>query len=759
MAPGADEAAERVETMRIVLEELQRLPQAQRRALTQRFVEGLGPADIAQRGNTAPSTVRAHIARGLATLRERLDRRSGGRAAWAVTLAPWGEGSGPTVAISSGATFMTWKTAVGLVPLIWFGIWASRAPADADLPLQPPELTTGSSSSPDALAGVVSTPGHRSPVEAAIVAAEGPARSAQSNATDGGTITVSGAVVDALTGEPVPAIGLTIRPDQYVLPAGHPRVPDLGTGEQPAVLVPMRGGKGTGVANTTVRVTTGSDGSFASHQGLAPGRVRVNENDLGAGRPILNYGSKQTFPFADPIAVHVGPTFRLESSAPPGVPWDELTGSFASRADNGMRTMQAKIRGTEKPWIRFPFPVTDLEGDGPWPVEFFDTDGLWRARAEVTHKIGIAPRPVTLDFRHFGALEFVASRQSSGLLPTGAITLTPESDALPQRVYLNESEDGSRSTAHARFLEEGSYRWARGSRTGEANVVAGEVITILLDTTGPASARRPVFSTEILIDATAAPDVDLSDFQFSIVATDDLLRGFSRSPIHVEGDPPGQWRLVLDGLPDERWNVMPKDQARILRWEPDRTVIEIGTAPATFIARPPAKKVSVRITVIDGATREPLPKAEGMICTDGLSYIQSLANSVGQITSTPVPSDLQSHAFVSAPGYGAAPVRFTPDVDGTRFEIALERGWRAAVRVLRTEDLGLMQGVEILVNGESRGSTNEYGLLWIEGEGPPSMIQLGAGSEDFEVILSPFEPTAAFTTAPLVGYTFVLRRR
>ena len=45
--PGA--SAERVETLRILLEELQRLPAAQRDALTMRFVEGLEPAEIARR--------------------------------------------------------------------------------------------------------------------------------------------------------------------------------------------------------------------------------------------------------------------------------------------------------------------------------------------------------------------------------------------------------------------------------------------------------------------------------------------------------------------------------------------------------------------------------------------------------------------------------------------------------------------------------------------------------------------------------------
>ena len=81
------------------------------------------------------------------------------------------------------------------------------------------------------------------------------------------------------------------------------------------------------------------------------------------------------------------------------------------------------------------------------------------------------------------------------------------------------------------------------------------------------------------------------------------------------------------------------------------------------------------------------------------------------------------------------------------------------MRVLRTEDFGLVEGIEILVDGESRGQTNEYGLLWFEGEGPPAMIQLGAGAEDLEVTLSPFDPPGVYPKDPLMGYTFVVRTR
>jgi hypothetical protein len=290
---------------------------------------------------------------------------------------------------------------------------------------------------------------------------------------------------------------------------------------------------------------------------------------------------------------------------------------------------------------------------------------------------------------------------------------------------------------------------------GKAEVRAGEVTRIVLDY----EAHMKTFDAEILIDASALSDRDMSSNLFTIIDPHDLLRGFMQWPIRVEGDPPGWWRLELAALPEQRWNVVPLEGMVTIRWEPPRATVAIGETPPVLVARPAAEKVGIRITVVDALSGEPIPDAEAALNTGGLSYLMLRADAAGQMASTRVPSDLESHAFVRAPGYGAQALRFVPETDGTRFEVALERGWRAVVRVLRTEDFSMVEGIEILVEGESRGRTDEHGLLWIEGEGPPTLIRLGAGTEDLEVTMSPFEPPGVYPKDALMGYTFVVMTR
>ena len=413
------------------------------------------------------------------------------------------------------------------------------------------------------------------------------------------------------------------------------------------------------------------------------------------------------------------------------------------------------VRGTDAPWVRLPFDVTRLNGDGPWTLELSDLEGLWLAEAEVTRKKGIEPHPIAMDFRSLGALEFVAACEPGALAPTGAVELVSKSGAAVPRVYMDVAPDRTGSVGRARFLEPGTYSWSRGPMRDEAKVRAGEVTRIALDYT----AHTKTFDAQIRIDASALSDQDMSSHLFQIVDPQDLLRGFMQWPIRVEGDPPGWWRLELAALPEQRWNVVPMEGMGTIRWEPPRATVAIGETPPVFVARPPGERVGVRITAIDALSGEPLPDAEAALSTGGLSYLMLRADSAGQMNTMAIPADTESHAFVRAPGYEASSARFVPDVDGTRFEVALERGWRAVVRVVQTEDFGLLEGIEILVNGEGRGRTDENGLLWIEGEGPPRTLELGEVAEGLEATLSPSDLLGPGLEAPLVGYTFVVKAR
>jgi RNA polymerase sigma-70 factor (ECF subfamily) len=71
-----DEAAQREEASRLVLESLDRLPETYRVTLVLKHLDGLSCTDIAERLGVALGTVTSRLARGYKMLRERLDELS-----------------------------------------------------------------------------------------------------------------------------------------------------------------------------------------------------------------------------------------------------------------------------------------------------------------------------------------------------------------------------------------------------------------------------------------------------------------------------------------------------------------------------------------------------------------------------------------------------------------------------------------------------------------------------------------------------------
>ena len=88
--PSAAEVVARAEILRRVVNEVMALEEPYRSTVLLRYVEDLGPAAIAARQGLPVETVRTRLRRGLALLRERLDRdHRGDRRAWALLLVPF----------------------------------------------------------------------------------------------------------------------------------------------------------------------------------------------------------------------------------------------------------------------------------------------------------------------------------------------------------------------------------------------------------------------------------------------------------------------------------------------------------------------------------------------------------------------------------------------------------------------------------------------------------------------------------------------
>lgn len=87
--PSAATLAGRIEERRAVLEVLDRLPEPYRRTVWLRYFEDVPPREIARRTGRPVSTVKSHLARGLAQMRAGLDSRHGGsRERWRAAFLP-----------------------------------------------------------------------------------------------------------------------------------------------------------------------------------------------------------------------------------------------------------------------------------------------------------------------------------------------------------------------------------------------------------------------------------------------------------------------------------------------------------------------------------------------------------------------------------------------------------------------------------------------------------------------------------------------
>src|SRR5262245_13040649 len=93
-ADSPEELLGRLEVHRVLVEAVQRLAEPYRQTVLLRYFEGLSSAQISERQSVPAGTVRGRLKTALGELREQLDARCGGRAAW------WGA----LVQLAGGAT-------------------------------------------------------------------------------------------------------------------------------------------------------------------------------------------------------------------------------------------------------------------------------------------------------------------------------------------------------------------------------------------------------------------------------------------------------------------------------------------------------------------------------------------------------------------------------------------------------------------------------------------------------------------------------
>ncbi|MEM6674238.1 MAG: RNA polymerase sigma factor [Planctomycetota bacterium] len=764
IVPSVDESAARVETMRIVLEELERLPVAQREAVTRRFVDGWTAAEIARESGLSQSTVRSNLARGLAALRERLDQRCGGRSAWCAALAPWigtGGGHAGEKPRSDGATNsrggLSAPRAQGILPtlanpvaalliLSALGLaWFSHRPSnEVDTSAAQMELVESVDVPLSAVTEAATT---RVAIEPLSTAVPEPGASLEADHRQR-----VATVVDVLTGEPVPSMALRLLPldadETERLRASGAVDAAIGT---PIDVDRVRTNPGllaayAQLSERVVDVTTDDLGRvrFEALDSLESLVVAEEDENLG-GVSMQSRVALHAMGEGDTIAVRVGPTFRFDVSIPEDVLEQGVMARFCgggSMRDFGRR---AWLRDGALPWVRFPHKVTTFAGEGPWEVRLEAFDGLWIAEARVHRKIGIEPEPLRLEARRTGAIEFTVTREEGAAATSRVLRLESAAGEYVETVHFDQLGEDGVSVGRVHHLEPGSYRWSRGELSGLVDAAIGEVTKVELEEI----VDGPTFDAEVLIDTSEIPGRSIGGVEFTVIDTRDVMNGsFTKIERGADG-----WRLFLPGLPARAWNVVPVRTKGDIDWEPGLVTVRPGESAPTLVAKLPRETATLRITATDATTGERVANAEAVVDSGAPLDLEIFqCEEPGVIVGEEVPSGRSLHLLIGAPGYRTRAISLLPERDGSTLDVSLEPGSRTPVRVLRCDDLSMAEGVEILVDGRSIGRTDAHGVAWLEGRTRPAQIELGPGHADLEIVRIPDE-SATF------GYTIPVRAR
>lgn len=751
-APPADEPLEVMDMMRVVLEEVGKLPKTQGRAISLHFVEQLSPNEIAQREGTSASTVRSNLARGLRTLRERLDERNGDRASWCTVLAPFSlpapvgvaaagiespalGATAPATVVTSASvlvSLMSLKLATLVaVPLALAATWYMVHDTDVD-PLSP--AVRANTTVGRAEAANVDRRMSVDTDDLDVVAASG-SRAVAVDATtprrpDGALVLypLQGRILDRETREGIPGLYVTLG------------VMDEATHE----------------VFELVNATTGVDGAYeVEGRSIAAGAVRIEVLErAGSMRGSLIVPMELDFPFEIPLTIAIGPTFRFD--------YQRIDEQYVARFEvqasgpgiHAKRPPSAHMRPGVDPWVRFDDPLADAETVGPWELRVLSSDGLRVGTGIVHRRVGIEPSLVPITFEWKGAILFVLPPDARQASPFALVQVSNE-DGFELDVELSEQPDGSRS-GHVRFLEPGAYSWSMPADTGAAahdvQVASGETVVIELE--------RPAAGASVrvgILDATAAAGANLSDWECMVFDPGNLEHRFEPRPERALSLGPDMWTVPLGAVPSSGWMMAFKPKEG---FEVDHLAVsvdETGPTPRIRVSRS-AAPVSVDLVAVDAGSGERLLFTRA-VHIDGMDFNSVHLDADGGFDPITVSATRGSAFLLRKDGYELTESRFEPGRDDSTHRVRLEKGWRNRVVVVDASNMSFLPGVSVHIDGELAGSTGNDGALWFSGDGPPKLIEVAVESKHLEVAMSPFERAERGPGDPLAGYLFLVRER
>jgi len=218
--PDPGDLVQRVIVFRELAAQVLELDEPYRAAILMRFFEGLPPRAIARKLGSSPATIQNRITRGLALLRERLDRAHGGRASWLGALLPALGSPSPLATLTLGGMIVNAKLLIALVLVAATGtiVALTQLSERGETPVDARTLTAESPAATP-LAPLVEEPrgtgvGPGGSRESALPAAANPA---QTDPAASALHSVRGRVLDA---GGAPLSGIAVRTGEQGEPAG-----------------------------------------------------------------------------------------------------------------------------------------------------------------------------------------------------------------------------------------------------------------------------------------------------------------------------------------------------------------------------------------------------------------------------------------------------------------------------------------------------------------------------------------------------------
>ncbi len=454
--PSTGDLVVRLEERRALLAAVRSLEEPYREAILLRYFEGMAPRDIARTRGTPIDTVRSHLRRGLAKLRERLDaNHAGDRRAWCVALIPFAREPG---AMAGPSTTLVASLAAGLLITVGGVTWVAsrdRDPASSGVSTEVASDALGS--------GTFPVDGSRPTLAAAPRATE-QAPSPSGRAWIAGRVTAEGRA----------ALGVRVT-------ASSTDVPRTTRDRLEGYLVARTQGE---VLATAV---TDAAGTFRL-EGLAP-RLRVRVDALPAGALVGE--SRVVAPIdltAAGLLLAVHATARLSGRVEPLTPSD--TGvhlTFRSTAED------SASRGTST-WTRAAVETTvRAEADGRFSVSL--PEGTYATSVFISGRVRWNVGAVGAPWS--GEKVFVVG-STTGAVLRGTVSDTAGRPVAGARLGVAVSGAGAGSGVYSATSEaDGTYRivglpdgkvgrvsaWAAGFgplpiRSSDVPLVSGETATL-----------------------------------------------------------------------------------------------------------------------------------------------------------------------------------------------------------------------------------------------------------------------------------------